>query len=151
LDQKNFLQSRDLKHPRFDLAHPSLRKSYQNALGPLTTEAHRRWLKLLLDHEASPTKAGAAAIPLAEHAFALQQARLPMTWGSAAAEHFEKNGNYEKAIREYERLLPLAQDDFERVLLYAHLAHLFNLSGQYENSLAAYDAWFKYRVDDETR
>jgi len=145
--QSKSLLATDWERGVSQLAHPSLRASYEQALPPeLRLKAHRRWMELLQKNVAEHPSPSSLFLRLAEHAQAVGSPRWE--WELAAAEYEESRRQEADAEGRYRRLLPLADSDEKRVLLHAHLAHLDYLLGRFEDSLREYDSWLRYRVDD---
>ncbi|MFO1462521.1 MAG: sigma 54-interacting transcriptional regulator [bacterium] len=134
---------------RLGLAPQASRQALREMLPEeLWHAADRDWLRHLLKKNAGAPSATPAAVAVAAHALAYQEAETALPWGMKAAEYQISQGHLREAAELYQALWPLARGAEQRYLIQGHLAPLLFRLGRLPEALAAYDRWIQDRPDD---
>lgn len=150
LDAAGILKART-QDPSLSLAQSSLRGPYREALDEkLLRRSHERWLQFWLGRYGEEPEPHEGAALIAEHAFQAGDKERAYAWGMQAGAALEAQGRLEAALAAYDRILPWAGTPETRYPVHAYRAPLLRRLGRFDESLQAYELWYRDRIDDAT-
>jgi hypothetical protein len=134
------------------LAHPGLIDAYRKAMGPAAlSSAHRAWKDALLSVSSPEPNADSRAPRIVRHALACEDTATARLWGGRAVESLFGAGRYAETADLASSLLPFSEDRTEIFVLHGYRGPALYRLGRFEESIRAYDDWYRIKGDDETR